>query len=116
MKKISSQKNIYLFFGLVFGLIFGIFLAISLIAVNAALDPPVSNGETLTASLWNNMRGEVGINTSNINSNTTAISSLFNVPCSWIGERGIYGGIDGCEDDVYITCTGGEVTNMRMGC
>ncbi len=36
--------------------------------------------------------------------------------CTWVGERGVYGNLGGCVDDVYITCTGGYVTNMRMGC
>ncbi len=36
--------------------------------------------------------------------------------CTWNGVRGVYGNVGGCNDDVYITCSGGHVTHMKMGC
>lgn len=46
----------------------------------------------------------------------TGKCSLPSAPCNWNGERAVYGNGGGCNDDLYVNCSGGKVIGMRWGC
>ena len=92
----------------------GIFLALSFYVVQAAWNTKVTTGQSLNQSLWNDvvdklisLDGRVG---------AVEVAPDYFTTCSWTGERIVCGDCHNCQDDIYITCTAGRVTNMRFGC